>query len=148
MSQALTIETIPTDLLAERVRALKADGFRLVQISATQLAEEVEVTYSFDRDILLTNLRVSVPASNLRLPSISALYGSAFLYENEIYDLFRVKVEGMNVDFGGNLYKTTVKFPFATRKTTVPASAPATAQAAPAATPAASTPAAQPAAVK
>jgi ech hydrogenase subunit D len=142
MSQELTIETIPTDLLAERVRAFKADGFRLVQISATQLAEEVEVTYSFDRDILLANLRVSVPASNLRLPSISALYGSAFLYENEIHDMFRVKVEGMNVDFGGNLYKTAIKFPFATRKTT----APAPAQPAPAPVAATPTPAAQPAA--
>ena len=120
MSQELAIETISTDVLAERVRALKAAGYRLVQISATQLPEEVEVTYSFDLDARLANLRVSVPASNLRLPSISALYGSAFLYENEIFDLFRVKVEGMNVDFGGNLYKTTVKFPFATRKTTVP----------------------------
>ncbi len=120
MSQELTIETIPAELLAERVRALKAGGFRLVQLSATQLAEEVEVTYSFDLESRMTHLRVSVPASDLRLPSISALYGSAFLYENEIHDLFRVKVEGMNVDFGGNLYKTTVKFPFATRKTTAP----------------------------
>lgn len=142
MSQELTIETIPADLLAERARALKAGGFRLVQISATQLPEEVEVTYSFDREIQLTNLRVSVPASNLRLPSISALYGSAFLYENEIYDLFRVKVEGMNVDFGGNLYKTAVKFPFATRKTTAPASA----QSAPTAVAAASATPAPPAA--
>lgn len=120
MSQELAIETTPTNLLAERVRALKAEGFRLVQISATQLAEEVEVTYSFDLETHLKSLRVSVPTGDLRLPSISALYGSAFLYENEIHDLFRVKVEGMNVDFGGNLYKTTVKFPFATRKTTAP----------------------------
>lgn len=120
MSQELIIETIPVQVLAERTRALKAEGYRLVQISATQLPEEVEITYSFDLGIRLINLRVSVPANDLRLPSISALYGSAFLYENEIHDLFRVKVEGMNVDFGGNLYKTAVKFPFATRKTIAP----------------------------
>ena len=51
-----------------------------------------------------------------RVPSISPIYGCAFLYENEMHDLFNIKVEGMTVDFHGNLYNTTVKFAFGETK--------------------------------
>jgi ech hydrogenase subunit D len=38
------------------------------------------------------------------------------LYENEIHDLFDIQVDGMAVDFHGNLYKTAIKHPFASIK--------------------------------
>jgi ech hydrogenase subunit D len=55
---------------------------------------------------------VLVPGDNSRVPSISSIYACAFLYENEMHDLFNIKVEGMKVDFHGNLYNTAVKFAF------------------------------------
>ena len=63
------------------------------------------------------------------MPSISAIYWCAFLYENELHDLFNVQVEGMAVDFKGHLYETTVKFPFGSTK--VPAVKPPPAAAPP-----------------
>lgn len=119
MSQE-NIESITTEALLEKVRAKRAQDCRLVQISATRLPDQVEITYSFDRDKVLSNLRLSLPAESSRLPSISSVYGCAVLYENEIHDLFNVQVDGLTVNFQGNFYKTRVKFPFGSTKTPCP----------------------------
>ena len=111
------IEVITVEALREKVAARRRQGQRLVQISATRLAEGVELTYSFDLDRQLTNLRLLLPGQDASLPSISAIYGCAILYENEIHDLFNVPVDGLTVDFKGNFYKTSVKFPFGSIKT-------------------------------
>ncbi|MCL4789162.1 MAG: NADH-quinone oxidoreductase subunit C [Verrucomicrobia bacterium] len=122
MNQPQTLEIITVDTLHEQTRALKEQGFRLVQISATQLPDQVELTYSFDRDSRLTNLRLNLP-NGARLPSISGVFGCAVLYENEVHDLFGVPVDGLAIDFKGNFYKTAVKFPFGSTK--APCAAPA-----------------------
>jgi ech hydrogenase subunit D len=131
------IEIITVDTLLDKVRARREQGCRLVQISSTRLPDRVELTYSFDRDSRMTHLRLSLPAIATRLPSISAIYGCAVLYENEIHDLFDVQVDGLTVDFKGNFYKTAVKFPFgATKMPGAPAAAPAVPAPATAAAPA------------
>jgi ech hydrogenase subunit D len=122
-----TFEIIPVPSLLEKVGQLRQQGYRLVQIGATRLPEHVELTYSFDRESRLVNLRFQVPASEARVPSISSIYWCAFLYENELHDLFNVHVDGMAVDFHGHLYETTVKFPFGSTK--APAAKPVTATA-------------------
>jgi ech hydrogenase subunit D len=53
------------------------------------------------------------------VPSISSIYSCAFLYENEMHDLFELQVDGMVVDFKGNLYKTAMKYPFGSTKAPV-----------------------------
>jgi ech hydrogenase subunit D len=111
------IEIIKVDTLRDRAAAKRQEGQRLVQVSATRLPEHVELTYSFDRNRQLTNLRLLLPGKDTCLPSISAIYGCAILYENEIHDLFDVQVDGLTVDFKGNFYKTKVKFPFGSLKT-------------------------------
>jgi ech hydrogenase subunit D len=135
-----TIDTIPMSALLDKVGELRKQGYRLVQIGATRLPEHVELTYSFDRESRLANLRFQVPAAEARVPSISSIYWCAFLYENELHDLFNVQVDGMAVDFHGHLYETTVKFPFGSTK--APAAKPApSSPPAPEPAPAASTPA-------
>ena len=111
-----TFETIPVETLLERVGAMRKGGYRLVQISATRLPEQVELTYSFDRHDQLANLRVQLPATGTQIPSITSVFWCAFLYENELHDLFDIQVDGMAVDFHGHLYETAVKFPFGTTK--------------------------------
>ena len=110
------IELVTIDALLEKVRTKKNQGCRLVQMSATRLPDQVELTYSFDLDSRLTNLRLSLPGVDTCVPSISSIYGCAILYENEIHDLFNVKVDGLTVDFHGNFYKTAIKFPFGSLK--------------------------------
>ncbi len=116
MTMESNIEPITVEQLRDKVRALREQGQRLVQISATRLPNEVELTYSFDLNERLTNLRLLLPGVDTQLPSISPIYGCAILYENEIHDLFGVHVDGLTVDFKGNFYKTAVKFPFGSAK--------------------------------
>jgi ech hydrogenase subunit D len=110
------IEIITVDTLRDKVRVKHEQRHRLVQISATRLPDQVELTYSFDLDSRLTNLRLFLPGVDTCVPSISSIYGCAILYENEIHDLFNVKVDGLTVDFHGNFYKMAVKFPFGSTK--------------------------------
>ena len=112
MSSGPNIEMIDVVALLDRVRAMRQGGYRLVQISAARVNEAMELTYSFDLDGALHNLRILLPFASLRVPSISSIYGCVFLYENEIHDLFDIQVENMAVDFHGALYKTAVKHPF------------------------------------
>jgi len=108
----MNIEPIAVEQLLEKVQALRKQGMRLVQISATRLPEAVELTYSFDLEGRLTNLRLTLPGARPHVPSISGIYPCAFHYGNEIHDLFGVQVEGLTADFKGNFYKTAVPFPF------------------------------------
>ena len=87
-----------------------------MQICATRVAELLELTYSFDRERQLSSFRVVLPAAEARIPSVSSIYWCAFLYENELHDLFGIEVTDMAVDFHGTLYKTAVKFPFGSTK--------------------------------
>jgi ech hydrogenase subunit D len=125
MSQDQNIEVVTAETLLDKVRAKREQGCRLVQVSATRLPDQVELTYSFDLNSRLANLRLSLAPVESRVPSISSIYGCAILYENEIHDLFNVQVDGLTVDFKGNFYKTAVKFPFGSVK--APAAKPAAA---------------------
>jgi ech hydrogenase subunit D len=115
-----TLEVIPLAMLLENARAMLVRDARLVQICATALPAQFELTYSFDLEGRLASFRVMLPREDPRVPSIASIYGCAFLYENEMHDLFKIKVEGMTVDFHGNLYNTAVKFAFGETKPPAP----------------------------
>lgn len=98
--------------LIEKVKAIQLDGNRLVQIGCTTTPQGTEINYSFDKDYSFTNLRIVVQTSE-EVPSISGIYWNAFIYENEIHDLFGIQIKGINVDYQGNFYKLAVSTPFA-----------------------------------
>jgi ech hydrogenase subunit D len=97
--------------LVEMVAALRSSGYRLVQICPTTLADRYEMNYSFDKNKQFRNLRFTVRPGEA-VPSICLIYGSAFLYENEIHDLFGIPIEHMVIDYKGTLYKTRIPAPF------------------------------------
>jgi ech hydrogenase subunit D len=98
--------------IEQSVKGMKEAGYRLVQIGATTLADGFEVNYSFDKEYHFVNYRVKLAQGQAVLPSVSSIYWNAFLYENEIQDLFGITIKGMAVDYKGQFYKTTVKVPF------------------------------------
>jgi ech hydrogenase subunit D len=102
---------IGTGELVSRTEQMKKDGCRLVQIGCTQIGDDFEINYVFDKDFALTNLRITVKQDTV-IPSVSGVYFGAFVYENEIHDLYGITVSGMNIDFGGRFYRTSVKNPF------------------------------------
>jgi len=110
----------PGGLLAD-VALFYTQGYRLVHICCTRLADDsFELTYAFDKDYKLHNLRITVNRET-EIPSITQVYGGAFLYENEINELFGVKIKGINLDFGGHLYKKKIAFPFSMKMAKVDA---------------------------
>lgn len=102
----MSIETIPVslDAVVGEAAKMKAQGQRLSTLTCVALDENnFEIIYHYDTDLKLTNYRLSVTKDTV-VPSISPVYFSAFLVENEIRDQFGLVFEGLVLDFGGKLY--------------------------------------------
>lgn len=103
------IKISSSELLSETIK-LKNNGYRLVAISCTS-KDNIEVSYSFDKDYDFINLRL-ILEEDVEIESISLIYPYAFLYENEIKELFGVKINNIALDYKDTLYKIAVKTPF------------------------------------
>ena len=117
MQQLKVVE--PLHLL-ETVGLMKKDGYRLVQVLCTRVEEGFEITYSFDKDYVMENVRCIVPEGG-SVMSITSQFWSAFVWENEIHDLFGVNIEFIapEVDFGGHFFHLAKENPWAEYKAVV-----------------------------
>jgi ech hydrogenase subunit D len=102
---------VTPDALLSAVRDLKGEGYRLVQICGTLKEDGIEVMYSFDKDHIAKNLKVLL-AQDEKIESISGEYWPAFIYENEVHDLFGITFKHLALDFGGKFYKITEPTPW------------------------------------
>ena len=110
------LENIGIKDMVTRIDALRRQGFRILQICCTALpGNKFELTYSFDKDYNYTSFRITVDRKEI-VPSITGTYAGAFLYENEIKELFGIGFSGINVDYNGHLYKKRIKAPFSEGK--------------------------------
>lgn len=105
------LKTIEPTELVETAHNLKAEGYRMVQICATKIPEAFELTYSFDKDHELYNYRVVVREGQ-ELMSITDSYFAAFVYENEMKDLFGIDIKHIALDFQGNFFITNEATPW------------------------------------
>ena len=119
MSEPQEIIPVGKNDLVGTVAHLFAEGYRLVQIGCSTLESAYEINYSFDKDYRFKNLRISV-APDEEVPSVSMIYPNAFLYENEIHDLFGLVVKDIAIDYRGSLYRTAIKTPFSMEHVKVP----------------------------
>jgi len=104
-------EVNASDLL-KRVGEMKAGGYRLGQACATKCKDgHIEVLYSFDLDHVVYNLKVMVPET-MELTSITGDFWSAFIYENEMHDLFGIKFDHLALDYGGHFFKVSEPTPW------------------------------------
>ena len=97
--------------LITEVRDLKAAGYRFAQACATVVDDKFEIVYSFDKGHQLTNLRLVI-ARDEEVESITGDYWPAFIYENEMHDLFGVKFNHMALDYEGNFFRVAEKTPW------------------------------------
>jgi ech hydrogenase subunit D len=106
-------EIIPIEVgeVVAKAEQAKKDGYRLVQVGCTKIGDDFEIIYVYDKDFALRNYRITVKQDTV-IPSISGPYFGAFVYENEIHDLYGITVSGINIDFKGTFYRTAVKHPF------------------------------------
>jgi ech hydrogenase subunit D len=136
------IRNVAKDILLAETASLYSQGYRLVQLLALNSENGVEITYSFGNKFHLLGLRCVV-GKNETMPSVTSVWKGAFLYENEIKDLYGVRIENISIDYQGKFYNVAKEHPFAG---TPPKPAPAKPAAPAQAAAAAATPAAKPAA--
>ncbi|UUX92858.1 NADH-quinone oxidoreductase subunit C [Methanoplanus endosymbiosus] len=105
------LRDISVEELLSEVKKKSDDGYRLVQMGCTRIDKIFEINYSFEKDYKFENLRITISGDTV-VPSISDSYWGSFIYENEMHDLYDIKVKGMNIDFNGYLFKTSVPHPF------------------------------------
>lgn len=100
------LEVIEKESILEKASTLNLDGFRFATMTCEQISEDtVEVTYHFDKNYELTNIRFNSKVSE-PIKSISPIFPAAFLIENEFQDLYGVVFDNLIIDYKGNLYLT------------------------------------------
>ncbi|MBQ3386387.1 MAG: NADH-quinone oxidoreductase subunit C [Eggerthellaceae bacterium] len=116
---AFVSEFIPIQLreLPEVSKKMKADGARFVQLLAVHEDLGNALVYSFMKDDALLNYRIDKVSDEDTVPSITGEYLNAFVFENEVHDLFGVKITDIAIDFKGKFYKVTEPNPMCTNET-------------------------------
>lgn len=104
--ETLTIKELPA-FAAQR----KKDGWRFVQILAATTDEGIDLIYSFMKDGLLVNHKIKDVQKDDVVPSISDKFLEAFVFENEIHELFGVQIKDIAIDFQGEFYGVAVDEP-------------------------------------
>ncbi len=108
-----TIRVIEKDGLLREVMAMKSRGMRLSQACASYKDGKYELSYSFadDETMDYETLRVVCGLAD-RIPSIHDFYSCASFYENEMRELFGVKIELIEPDYHNKLYRIKAETPF------------------------------------
>lgn len=84
------VETTISDFLPA-VAARKNEGCRLVAITATTNGDRCELCYSFDKFYRILTHRIVLHTGDT-LSSITGMYPSAFVYENELRDIYGIAI--------------------------------------------------------
>ncbi len=112
MTEQQTYISVTPSEIVQRAEEYLKDGYRLIQLCCTKTPTEMDVIYTFEKlDLQCQNLKMEVNVGDT-IPSISGVFFGAFLYENEIHDLYGVNYSDMVVDFNGTFYETSVKHAF------------------------------------
>ncbi|MEG2378430.1 MAG: NADH-quinone oxidoreductase subunit C [Clostridia bacterium] len=90
---------------------MQEQNYRLVQICATRIGPQIILDYSFGRGYEFVNLKCEIE-QDTKVDSISHVYEPAFIYENEMHDLYGIDIRYMTTDYEGTFYRTAIKNPF------------------------------------
>lgn len=109
---AVLIEITPEQLLGE-VMKFKNMKLRLSQICCAYCNGKIELSYSFAEDVsnTYTTLRLVIE-KDTEICSITEFYPYAFLYENEMKELFGVNIQMIHIDYNQKLYRLKDETPF------------------------------------
>jgi Ni,Fe-hydrogenase III component G len=100
------VTEITVQSLLTEVQNMFFNNYRFVTATCVDNNNDtVDILYHFDKDYKLTNFRMTVQKGST-IPSISKIYFCAILVENEIQELFGVKVTNMAIDYGGHMLLT------------------------------------------
>lgn len=111
MREDYTLETVDIPTLYNTLLEKQRAGYRLVQICATAFEGYNELIYSVAIDYTFENYKVIVPIDT-EINTLSDFFPSAMLFENEMKELFGVKVKAINPDYQNKLYRIAKETPF------------------------------------
>lgn len=95
------LQTVTKETLEARAAELLGHGRRFVTVTCCNNRDgSFDLFYSFDRDLTLENLKLTVQKDET-VPSISGVCLAAAFAENEIGELFGLKFSGLVLDYGG-----------------------------------------------
>jgi NADPH-dependent glutamate synthase beta subunit-like oxidoreductase/ActR/RegA family two-component response regulator len=94
--------TVSKSELITEIQKMLALNYRFGTASCLDLGDRFEVIYHFEQGVDLANIRVHI-GKNDSLPSISHIYLSASLIENEMKELFGINIVGSIIDFKGGM---------------------------------------------
>lgn len=97
--------TIEKSEILEKVNNMKFYHYRFVSLTCENENDIYELTYHFDMNYKMKHLRTAVLPKDT-IDSISKIYPSAFLIENEYQDLYGFTFSELSIDYKGRLYLT------------------------------------------
>ncbi len=104
--EEISVEGLPS--LAER---MQSEGCRFIQVLAVNTEAGIDLQYSFMKDGRILNFTIKGASKNISVPSITDRFIAAFVFENEIHDLFGVNIRDIAIDFKGNFYALSQREP-------------------------------------
>lgn len=98
------LREIKKDQLLAEVKKFANAKARFVTGVCSDLGEKLEVTYFFNASpgMEMTAIRMLIGKSE-EVPSISGIYLTAVLTENEMVEQYGVNVKDLAIDFGGHM---------------------------------------------
>lgn len=105
------VETIDVGELMPRCAMLKSYGWRLCQIHVVRTSDGYELTYTLAKDYDLYNYKIVI-AEAAPVPSVTPIFACAWMYENEIVELYGVNIKNILMNYEKKLYKIHVETPF------------------------------------
>jgi NADH:ubiquinone oxidoreductase subunit C len=106
------VEDIEISQLLEKTQQKADKKIRFVTTTCLDKGDKLEVYYHFDDNYKMEHLRIKAGPEDT-VPSISGIYLCAFLVENEMQELFGLKISGIAIDYQGKmlLCDESLKFP-------------------------------------
>lgn len=108
------IRVVSREELLHSTMVMKNENRRLAQACVAYVDGKFELSYSFADDdaYQMIHLKVVTEVEDI-IPSITPFFPTASFYENEMSELFGVKIEMMEgIDFHGKLYRIETETPF------------------------------------
>ncbi|MDD6728888.1 MAG: NADH-quinone oxidoreductase subunit C [Eubacteriales bacterium] len=111
MREEYSLETLEIPELYNKMLEKQRAGYRLAQICATAFEGYNELIYSVAYGYDFENYKIIVPIDT-EISTISDFFPSAMLYENEMKELFGVKIKSINPDFNNKFFRIAKETPF------------------------------------
>lgn len=103
--------TLSLESLHREAAVMKAEGWRFVQTHAVNTESGIDLYYSFMKDGYVVNYCIDSVSPDVPVPSITDLFLSAFVFENEARELFGINMQDIAIDFKGAMYAPAEKAP-------------------------------------